>query len=101
VRLRRAQSVRVRDERAPAATLAWRRGTLCVEDAIPGGAAHDVAVDVARDGDRIFLRTVARLAKHEFETLFDFERGGFCIGKCISVSVHDVHASTLCDDEHV
>ena len=69
-------------------SLAWEKRTLVVPGALPIGIAHDVVVLAAECERRLYMQTVERLEKQEFEALFDMPC--FIAGKCISVAMDHV-----------
>ena len=63
----------------------WKSITLCMCDSI-GGSSGNVIVDMKRDGEIIYLKTVEKLPKAEFETLFHFKCGEFLKDRIIAIS---------------
>ena len=64
----------------------FERAILEVKDSIPNGYSRQVYVDVGKDDQSVYLRTVKNgyLQKAEFEELFDFDGPfDFCVGRVI------------------
>ena len=67
----------------------FERAILEVKDSIPNGYSRQVYVDVGKDDQSVYLRTVKNgyLQKAEFEELFDFDGPfDFCVGRVICIS---------------
>ena len=81
---------KVRDVAAAPLATTFSRARLVVVDDIWGGPRRGVAVEIARAGGTVLLKTVERLAKREFEDIFNFAPGEFEKGRTIAVDAEDV-----------
>ena len=88
---------KVRDVTTVPQTVQFSPAQLLVRDGIYGGARRRATVELGTDegSEFVYLKSVERLKKMEFEDIFGFAPGTFVAGRVIQVPAKSVTANAM------